>query len=423
MNICYITEEWPGENDYGGIGFHFQNLATYFTSHKHHVTIIYSGTVSKLLNSSYRVIGTKIFLRQSPINFLFYNPFVKLIVQMMRSIFPELTRITIWNFEAVLTFILLTNTRSFDLTETHDYHSTPILLILSWFTHPVVTIQGWKKLTLDLNLEKINLEKKLMDLCEKYFLRHIHNCYANSHNTMYKAASCLNIKVKTYIYNAIDTDFFTPGNIHKNYILFAGRYEQRKGVLLLIQAYQDMCDVIGIANAPYLYMIGGDSHLFYINGRYLKFSDFINMYINENIRKRILLIPYQNRINLRRYYQQSTFCVFPSTFEPFGNTIAEALSCGKAIITTNKGGAAEQLHNLKDAIIITPTSTALKKAMLKMLCNDDIKNKLEINARLVAIKLFSINKVGKQTLDYYHEIIHEKTKNENLRSYSNKPQC
>jgi len=406
MNICFISEEWPGENDYGGIGFHFQNVATYLVNSHHKVVIIYNGSKSRLIHPSYRLIGVKSYVRHlSFIHRFVYNSLTYFIVKRLKRIYPEFADVLVWNILAVITFVSLVKKNAFDIVETHDYHSTPFLLITGFFSHLVVTIQGWKKMTLDLNHDSINFEKRLLIANEYMFMKYIKQCYANSFLSRAAANKYFHKNISTVIYNAVDTDFFSPKSTYKDYILFVGRYERRKGILQLIQAYQNFCRTVGIENAPMLYLVGGKSHMFYIKKQLYSFSNLLHIIVTKRIRKKIKLISYKYHYELKRYYQQCRFCVLPSIFEPFGNTVGEALSCGKIVITTKKTGAAEILCNNRNIIIVKLNKQAIRKSMLYVFQNNDIRHALEIEARHAAIQNFSIPTIGKQVLAYYKHIL------------------
>jgi len=406
MNICLITEEWPGENDYGGIGFHFLNEAKYFASLRHKIVIIFNGSTSPLNKSGYTIIGAGGYVKDLPIiNTVLYNTFTKFVIKKFKQKYPELTNVTVWNILAVITFISLFNKHKFDIVETHDYHSSFLLLITGWFSHLVVTIQGWKKITLELNHDYIDFERKLLIANEMLFIRSVRNCYASSYVIKRLANLYFQKKISTVISNAIDTDFFTPKETNKNFILFVGRYERRKGIVQLIQAYQDLCKTLSIEKTPELYLVGGESHIFRIHNQECNFLELLNLTVTKDIIKKIRLIPYTSQEALKAYYGDCLFCVLPSIFEPFGNAVGEALSCGKVVITTKKTGAAESLHNKKNIIFVTLNKVAIKNAMVYILRNIDVRQLIEKNARRVAVTQFSIPIIGKKVITYYHEIM------------------
>jgi glycosyltransferase involved in cell wall biosynthesis len=60
----------------------------------------------------------------------------------------------------------------------------------------------------------------------------------------------------------------------------------------------------------------------------------------------ILCLNHVNDTELRKLYEASLFCVFPSLYEGWGLPVGEALSLGKAVLCSNRGSLPEVGKNL-----------------------------------------------------------------------------
>jgi glycosyltransferase involved in cell wall biosynthesis len=88
----------------------------------------------------------------------------------------------------------------------------------------------------------------------------------------------------------------------------------------------------------------------------------------------IRLIPFQQeRELLIPYYNSVSILVTPSIYESFGNTTAEGMACGCAVITTPTGFSAS-LQNRQDAIVLPEAvSPELYKAVKELLLNEPLR--------------------------------------------------
>lgn len=92
--------------------------------------------------------------------------------------------------------------------------------------------------------------------------------------------------------------------------------------------------------------------------------------------------------------------------EPFGLTIVEAMACGRAVIVTGSGGAAELFTPDTDAVGIGPGDpAALAGAIASLLDEPDRRASLGQNARRTAAERFSRDRLGKQMLSHYAAFI------------------
>lgn len=193
-------------------------------------------------------------------------------------------------------------------------------------------------------------------------------------------------KKKTIVIpNGVDTKTFKPlKNIKqkKNVILFTGRFIDIKGIRELVNVAKQL--------PQYEFWFAGQGQLEkIINGKNIKNLGF------------------KSTEELVKLYNQATICVFPSYREGFPLCGLEAMSCGKSVIVTSKGFS-EYIENEKDGIIIpAKDEKALKEAIVRLMEDKKLRDKLGKNARKKALK-YSWDKVVKRYLEVFEGVLNQK---------------
>jgi glycosyltransferase involved in cell wall biosynthesis len=91
--------------------------------------------------------------------------------------------------------------------------------------------------------------------------------------------------------------------------------------------------------------------------------------------------------------------------EPFGLVIAEGLACGKAVIVSAAGGAAELVDDGIDAITVPPgDSAALARAIDRLAADPSLRARLGDTARASAARRFDPDVFTRAFLDIYERV-------------------
>jgi glycosyltransferase involved in cell wall biosynthesis len=91
--------------------------------------------------------------------------------------------------------------------------------------------------------------------------------------------------------------------------------------------------------------------------------------------------------------------------EPFGLTIAEAMACGRAVVVSAAGGAAELFTDGVDALGVPPGDVDRLAAAVRKLAEDQaLRVRLAAAARHTAIEHFNANRYGSELCQLYREI-------------------
>jgi glycosyltransferase involved in cell wall biosynthesis len=123
------------------------------------------------------------------------------------------------------------------------------------------------------------------------------------------------------IQHGIDRKNFSGHREGRDYILFVGRLELKKGLDYLLEAFSQLADS-GIK----LKLVGKPGF------GYEKLTEII---ANKNLSERVEVVGFVDDNLLKKLYLGARFFVFPSRYEGFGMPILEAMSAGVPILCSD----------------------------------------------------------------------------------------
>lgn len=142
------------------------------------------------------------------------------------------------------------------------------------------------------------------------------------------------------VYNGINTDVFSFSGEAEDYLMYAGRIVPEKGVKEAIQ--------VALQTGRRLI----------ITGQVLpNFQWYFDEHIRPHLNDRILYLGLIDQNQLAKYYQKASALLMPIRWEePFGLTMAEAMSCGTPVIAFRRGSVPEVIVDGKTGFIVENTS-------------------------------------------------------------------
>ena len=175
----------------------------------------------------------------------------------------------------------------------------------------------------------------------------------------------------------------------KKFILFAGKFSQKKKPLFLLEAFVDA----KLGEEWCLIMSGGGGEY---HNDVIKFID--KQYLNN-----ILFLGYKDLKEMIGLYTISDIVVLPSDYgETHGNVLMEAIQFNCALITSNRAGIHPEIYKEEMGLVFDATLKSDLINKLKLLTEDEGKlNRLKINGTKYSTKikpLYAANKMIKSLI-------------------------
>lgn len=407
MHICLITQEYPPETGWGGIGTYTYNLANGLVDEGHEVTVIARALKQDTL---YVDNGIEVHrVAQKKLNFFLINLFLRILPY---KIFPVSSRHLEWSFWASKKVAEINLLKEIDVIETPETNAPAFFLTFFSQIPLIIKLHTPYVMHCKLNGYPINYDLKLFSFFEKIALKRATKVISCSRGivTYLKENRFLMTNDITVVPNPIDEDYFSPDLVRKTnekkdkVLLYVGRIEQRKGVDVLFEAFlrvlDKRCDVR-------LQLVGEDK-LRYFNGRSVSYSEYLKGKVDDSeALKHIDFVGKLSRHDLVDFYRRADICIIPSAvFENFPYTCLEAMACGASVIASNCGGFPEMVENNVSGLLVQPSqSNELVNAIIYLLDNPDIREQMGIAARKSVEELFARKKVVSKNLSIYKDVI------------------
>jgi glycosyltransferase involved in cell wall biosynthesis/GT2 family glycosyltransferase len=191
----------------------------------------------------------------------------------------------------------------------------------------------------------------------------------------------------TVIPNAIDIDFFSPGPpVAEDVatILVLGRVVVRKGVDQIVGLSHRLHDLAGSVRI----LVVGDGSLW---SDYRPLLDELDPEIAQ-------VISHLGRDEVLEQLRGARLLIQASTYEPFGLTVAEALSCGVPVVVTDAVGAGEGVSSEVCTCVPVGDLDALETAVRLELARGPVDVGRQQACRSEALRLYAPAVVGEQAL-------------------------
>jgi glycosyltransferase involved in cell wall biosynthesis len=232
------------------------------------------------------------------------------------------------------------------------------------------------------------LDRLLFKRASRRIWRRAARVVANSDGLRQLALKTAPMQPIDVIYNAVDTDFFVPGNTRARRggglsLVSTGRLIERKGYRFLIQALENLGGVT-------LRIIGGGNQreaLFAMAGR---------------LGVQLDLPGPRERSAVRDLLQEGDVFVLPSLNEGMSNAVLEAMACGLPIIATDVGGSRELVGG-NGMIVEKGSAAALRDAVGTYLADGDLIRRHGEISRSIALSM-SVSKMAGRYRSLYEDI-------------------
>lgn len=183
-------------------------------------------------------------------------------------------------------------------------------------------------------------------------------------------------------------------NIGDKVITYVGGLTIPKGILFITEVISNLLSF----KKDWYFLIVGDGPLFN------EVNSFIN---NRGLNKKIKLTGNLSIEDMPYVYADSDIVVLPSLWEePFSGVPIEAGASHVPVIASDKGGNRDIITNKKNGVLVAARNkNEWEDALLKLMNNNSLRNKLGRNSRSIMLSKFSINKVSASIEKEYLSLI------------------
>jgi glycosyltransferase involved in cell wall biosynthesis len=249
-----------------------------------------------------------------------------------------------------------------------------------------------------LHLHGINVDFIKRYHIHRMMFKHVTNYYIAITREMKDDLIKLGISQSRIIYlpNAIDTEFFNPGNEkEENLILYLGRITPVKGLHVLLYSLRYLKRPVR------LIIIGPVSDI-----KYFQIVMRLIEKENQNGKNRVEYLGVLPLKEIVKFYQKATIFILPSYWEAFPMTLLEALACETPVIATPVGGIPEVIKNHETGILVPPNDPLrLAKAINYLLENKDVRLKMAREGRKLVEERYSLETVCKKLCLVYKQLL------------------
>ncbi|MDO5157092.1 MAG: glycosyltransferase, partial [Eubacteriales bacterium] len=198
-------------------------------------------------------------------------------------------------------------------------------------------------------------------------------------------------KKSAVIMNQVDKRFFNIKRGTGEYWLATGRLEKQKNYPLMITAFANVC-----RRHP--------DEVLKIYGEGSEKESLRRLIKQLGMEHNILLMGVTN--DVPQQLKNAKGFILSSDYEGMPNGLLEALAAGVPCIATDCpcGGPREVIHTGINGVLVSINNKIeLESAIEKILCDPEFSNRLEINAREMALKFNPVNILGDWT-DYIRKV-------------------
>ena len=211
----------------------------------------------------------------------------------------------------------------------------------------------------------------------------------------------------TVVYNGVDLERFNPdidGDILRGElglqdtptILFLGRIAPYKGPQYLVMAAPMVLREIPDVR----FIIAG-------SGRY-DVPSLLQLTKKLGVEKEFIFTGYIPDEKIPWMYASSDIFCYPSLWEGFGLTLAEAQACGKPVVAFNSCAVPEVVKNNETGILVpTKDYKRIAEALIDLLSDKKRRTRMGVRGRKRVETMFSWENMTRRTVEVYERVLKE----------------
>ncbi len=399
VNILILSQEFPPETGAGGVGV-FSRTHAHALAQLGHTVHVLSSVVPPQTSYSYEQDGVMVHrLRRW-----------KFEVPLLRRLWHQTLPWTKhqWEYMVGITGEIrrLVRAHQIQIIEAPEIWSEGLLYSFVRQVPIVIRVHGPLFLITPANQIRRNFDWRLVHKTDQVWTRRADRLVSVGSQVADEAAAEYHIpreKIQV-IHNSVDTTRYDAIPLRTDtppLILFVGRVEPRKGVMLLIEALPRVFELHPTARAR---IVGKDV---IVNGSSYR-AQLEKRAAELGIAERIEFTGFVSDEARLENYQASTCCVFPSSWDAQGIVAVEAMAAARPVIVPERTGLAEMVKPGETGLLFEPSNAAaLADALHQTLSDLNRARAWGLAGRARAVQEFDLRVVTQRNLEMYDRTIQE----------------
>jgi glycosyltransferase involved in cell wall biosynthesis len=396
MKILYISSEYPPQTGFGGIATYTMYMAEAMASMGHQVHVI-----CRAIDREIHSVQNGVNVHRVPCG-PYPLPEGSLWYQLRRlcykTISQSLNRLA-WAGTVYKECIRLSENDTFDVIEYPECGAEGYYLTFKRLPLVVRLHTPWTMVRKLNQIKEHPLDCWLQKYLERRSITHAKAVTSPSSSLAGILKKKWRIRDAVVFPNPIPVNRFKSEKNNSRWI-YTGRLEHRKGVHLLVKAYQMVCRIY---NPPQLLLVGrGYGNM--PDGK--PYQQYIKDLVSElSLEDKISIIEGVNQSEIPYYLQTSSVAFFPSLWENHPYSCLEAMAAKTAVCCSNCGGFPEIIEDGKNGVLFNCNDyNSLAEKMKWFLENKEATEKLALQAHQHIIDKFNPEQICKRALQVYESI-------------------
>ncbi|XP_044738940.1 alpha-1,3/1,6-mannosyltransferase ALG2 [Chrysoperla carnea] len=235
-----------------------------------------------------------------------------------------------------------------------------------------------------------------LNLMEEYSIYWAHKTLVNSYFTSsvfkntFRSLWDLNIEVLYPSINTSNFDLFKVvpiqdicHDIPRNAIIFLSinRYERKKNILLAIEAFVELKDMLSTQEFEPIYLIIAGGYDSRVSENVEYFQELVKAAENMNILNKVRFLKSPTDMQKVSLLKQCNCLLYTPSNEHFGIVPLEAMYAGKPVIACNSGGPTETVIDQITGFLSDANSGKFANNMSRIVLNTEIADRIGTNGR------------------------------------------
>lgn len=422
MRVCLISREYPPDTGWGGVGAYTFQTANALQRAGHEVEVIALAGRKEKNKAPSKAISLDGGITIHRVDWEEALEEMNLfLISAPSSHFVLKSGIAIWK-----KFLQIHSHRPFDVVEAPEHLAAGVFHALTKKVPMVLTLHTPHSKFVAENFHSVesSFDNRIICIMERLAILQADLLLAPSIDlaTFVAADTGLKLNDIVIVKNPVDTRIFKPEGMRsltKNEnlkVLFVGRLEERKGIQYLAEAIPK---VLKACSNVEFHIVGKDTNTAPDGSSMRAYLE--KQLESQGITEKVNFTAHVDLAKMPDYYRSADICVIPSLYDNAPYTCIEALSSGKPVIVSDRGGTKEYVLSEADKetglVVKGADSDELAETIIQLVKDEKRQEKMATNARNYALcyldtAIYAKNKVGlyKEAIKFFDS----KTKNPGL---------